>query len=92
MLITRNLTELRQIEPVYFSDVVDISERNATISVFTFSNSIMPAIYKVIFGSTMPRISEHLKFLLQNPAELIGDWFCFKHFIVIRVYGFEVEP
>ena len=68
MVLTENLTELRQIEPVNFLDVVDLSERNATISFFTFANSIMPAIYKVIFGSTMPRISEDLKFLLQNPA------------------------
>jgi hypothetical protein len=82
---------LRQIEPVNFIDVVDLSKRNATISFFTFSNSIMPTIYKVIFGCTMPRISEDLKFLLQNPAELFGDWFCFKDYTVIRVYGFEGE-
>ena len=92
MVITENLAELRQIEPVNFLDVVDLSERNATISFFTFANSIMPTIYKVIFSSTMPRISEDLKFLLQNPVELIGDWFCFKDSIVIRVYGFEGGP
>ena len=73
-------------------DAVDLFERNATISFFTFANSIMPAIYKFIFGSTMPRISEDLNFLLQNPVELIGDWFCYKNFTVIRVYGFEGEP
>lgn len=73
MVITENLTDLRQIEPVHFLDNVDLSERNATIYFFTFSNCIMPAIYKVIFGSTMPRISEDLRSLLQNPTELIGD-------------------
>ena len=52
----------------------------------------MPAIYKVIFGSTMPRINEDLKFLLQNPTKLIVGWFCFKDSTVIRVYGFEEEP
>ena len=40
----------------------------------------------------MPRINEDLKFLLQNPIELIGDWFCFKDSTVIRVYEFEGEP
>ena len=75
-----------------FLDVVDLSERNATISFFSFANSIMPAIYKIIFVSIMQSISEDLKFLLQNPIELIGDWFCFKDFTVIRVYGFEGEP
>lgn len=34
MVITENLTELRQIEPVNFLDVVDLSKRNATISFF----------------------------------------------------------
>ena len=61
MVITENLTYLSQIEPVHFSDVVDLSERNATISFFIFSNCIMLAIYKVIFGSIIPRISEDLR-------------------------------
>ena len=64
IVITENLTKLRHIEPLNFSDAVDLSERNATISFFTISNSIIPAIYKIIFGSTMLRISEDLKLLL----------------------------
>lgn len=52
----------------------------------------MPAIDKVIFGSTMPRIGGDLKLLLENPVDVIGDWFCFKDSTVIRVYGFEGEP
>ena len=92
MVIIENLTKIRQIELVNFLDVVDLSDRNATISFFTFANSIMPAIYRVFFGSTMPRISKDLNFLLQNPIELIGVWFCYIFFTVIRVYGFEGEP
>lgn len=59
---------------------------------FTFASSVMPAIYKVIFGSLMPKISEDLKLLLQNLVDLVGDWFYFKDYTVIRVYGFEGEP
>ena len=92
MVITENLTKFRHIELVNFLDVVDLSERNATISFFTFANSIMPTVYKVIFGCTMPRINEYLKFLIQNLAELIGVWFCYTDFTVIRAYGFEGEP
>ena len=44
MVITENLAELRQIEPVNFLEGVDLSQRNATISFFTFASSIMPAI------------------------------------------------
>jgi hypothetical protein len=91
-VITENLEELREIEPINFQEAVDLSQRNATISFCTFSSSIMPTIYKVIFGSYMPKISEVLKMLLQNPDELIGDWFCFRDYTVIRIYGFEGEP
>ena len=64
MVITENLGELREIEPINFLEDVDLSQRNATISFFTFASSIIPAIYKVIFGSYMPKISENLKVLL----------------------------
>ena len=79
-------------EPVYFSVGVDLSGINATISFFDFANWIMIVVYKIIFGSTMSRINADLKLLLQNPTELIKDWFCYKDFTVIRVYGFEGEP
>ena len=52
----------------------------------------MVFVYKIIFGSTMPNINEDSKFLLQNPTDLVGDWFCYKEFIVMRIYGFEGEP
>lgn len=92
MVITENLDELRQIEPVHFLDDIDLSQRNATISFFTFASSVIPALYKFIFGSSMPRINDELKLLLQNLVENTGDWFCFKDYVVIRVYGFEGEP
>ena len=33
-----------------------------------------------------------MKSFLHNPTKLIGDWFCYKDFTRIRVYGFEGEP
>ena len=92
MVITENLDELKQIEPIKFLDRTDFSKRNATSSFFTFVGSVMPAIHKLIFGSFMPRISEDLKLLLQNPVEIVGDWFCFENYTAIRFYGFEGEP
>ena len=92
MVITRNLDELKQIEPTNFSDRTNLSQRNATISFFTFASSVIPALHKLIFGSFMPRISEDFKLLVQNPVETVGDWFCFENYTVIRVYGFEGEP
>ena len=52
----------------------------------------MPAMYKIIFGSIMPRINEDLKLLHQNLADLVGDWFFYKEFIVMRIYSFEGKP
>ena len=61
MIIMENFSELRQMEPVHFSDDTDLSQRNATLSFFTFSSIVVPAIYRLIFGMPMPRIGEELK-------------------------------
>ena len=92
MVITKKLDELKQIEPINLSDSIDLSQRNVTISFFTFVGSIMSALHRLIFGSFMPTISDDLKLFLPNLVETIGDWFCFENYTVIRVYGFEGEP
>ena len=79
-------------ELVHFSDNTNFSKRHDMMNFFTFSSTVIPAIYRLIFGSTMPRIGADLKALLQGPMELIGDWFCFDNYTLIRVYGFEGEP
>ena len=78
MVITENLDELRQIEPVHFSKDADLSQRNDSINFFPFTSSVIPVVYRLIFGSSVPRINDDLKLLLQNSVENIGDWFCFK--------------
>ena len=52
----------------------------------------MSSIYKLIFGITLPRMIEEMKTYLQNSNDPVGDWFLYKEFIVLRVYGFEYEP
>ena len=92
MMIIENLAKPRQTEPTNFSKYTNLYQRNATISLFTFASSVMPTLHKLIFGTFMPIISEDLKLLLQIPVETVGDWFFFKDYIVIGVYGFEGEP
>ena len=92
MIITENLTELRQLEPVHFSDDTDLSQRHASLSFFTFSGTVIPALYRLIFGVPMPRIGEELKAFLQNPRAPVGDWFHFGDYSLLRIYGFEGEP
>ena len=64
MVITKNLNELRKIESTNFSKDTNLSQRNATISFFTFASLLIPALRKLIFGSFMPMISEDMKPLL----------------------------
>ena len=92
LIITGNMETLQQMDPAYFSDQVDLIERNSTVTFFDFTNRIMAAIYKLIFDSTMLRIQEDFKLLVQNPVEAVGDWFCYQDFTILRVYGFEGEP
>jgi len=79
-------------EPIHFLDDTDLSQRNATMSFFTFASLVIPALYKLIFGSTMQRIGGDLKLLLKGLVELVGDWFYFEDYTLIKVYGFEGEP
>ena len=65
MIIIENLNELRWMEPIHFSDDIDLSQRNATMYFFI----VILALYKLIFGSTMPRIGGDLKLLLQGSME-----------------------
>ena len=58
----------------------------------SFIDKIMSSIYKLIFGITLPRMIEEMKTYLQNSNDPVGDWFLYKEFIVLRVYGFEYEP
>ena len=90
MIIIENLDELRQMEPIHFSNDTNLSKKNATIYLRRMLQ--LPTLYNLIFGSSMPRIGEDLKLLLQNPVEPVGDWFCFEDYTLIRIYGFEGEP
>ena len=74
-------------EPEFFVDNVNLSERNSSMTFINFTDKIMASIYKLIFGTTLPRITEEMKAYLQNSNEPVGDWY-----IVLRVYGFEEEP
>ena len=77
LIITENLETLQQMDPRYFSDQVDLTERNSTVRYFYFTKRIMEVVYKLIFDFTMPMIQEDFKFLLQNLLKLVGDWFCY---------------
>ena len=37
-------------------------------------------------------MTEEMKVYMHNSNETVGDWFLYKEFTVLRVYGFEDEP
>ena len=60
---------------------------------FEFVNTIMAEIYKLLFDDVLPRVLEEMKLMLQSSLEdKIGDWFLYKDFNVLMVYGFNGEP
>ena len=92
IVINSNLQTLQQMQPEYFAEYVNLSERNSTMTFISFTDKIMSSIYKLIFGITLPGMTEEMKAYIQNSSEPVGDWFLYKDFTVLRVYGFEDEP
>lgn len=76
-------------EPKFFADNANLSEKNANMTFFNFIHKIMAYVYKLIFGTTLPRLKKEMKACLQNPNEPIGVWFLYKEYTVLRACGFE---
>ena len=79
-------------QPEFFAENVNMSERNSTMTFISFTDKIMSSIYKPICGTTLPRMAKEIKAYLRNSNEPVGDWFLYKDFTVLKVYGFEDEP
>ena len=79
-------------QPEFFTENVNLSERNSTMTFISFTDKIMSSIYKLIFGTSLLRMIEEMKAYLQNSNEPVGDWFLYKVFTILRIYGFENEP
>ena len=57
----------------FFVENVNLPERNSTMTFISFTNKIMSSIYKLIFGTTLPRMTEEMKAYLWNSNEPVGD-------------------
>ena len=79
-------------EPKFFADNVNSLEKNASMTFFNFSNKIMASVYKLIFGTTLPRMTEEMKICMENSNELVRDWFLYKEHTLLRIYGFIEDP
>ena len=63
------------------------------INMFEFVNTMMDEIYKLLFDDVLPRVLEEMRLMLQSSSEdKTEDWFMFKDFTIMRVYGFTGEP
>ena len=87
MLLCSNVTELQFLSTMFSSDLPK------QINIFEFMNSIMSEMYKLLFDEVLPRVLEEMKVMMQSsPKDRFGDWFLYKDFTVLRVYGFTGEP
>ena len=73
IVINNNLQALQQMQPLYFTDQVNLSERNSTITYFNFIDKVMASIYKLIYGVSLLRFLEEMKAYMQSSSELVGD-------------------
>ena len=85
LLITHaNLAKLQEQYPLLFVDNFHILEESTSISFFQFMNKIMAKFYHLFFKAELPRVSEEMRTKLQSSIELIGDWFMFRGYTIIR--------
>jgi hypothetical protein len=78
IVINNNLQTLQQMQLEFFAENVNLSERNSTMTLISFTDKIMSSIYKLIFGTSLPRMTKEMKAYLQNSNEPIGGWLLYK--------------
>ena len=76
----------------FFIDSVDVSEKNGILEFFTFTNKTMAYVDKLIFGATLPRLTEEMKIYMHHSSDLVGVWFLYEDYTILRVFGFMEEP
>ena len=87
MLLCSNVTELKFISTLSSSDLPK------QINLIEFANSIMSEIYRMLFDQELPRVLDEMKCLMQSsPEGRVGDWFLYRDYTVLRVYGFTGQP
>ena len=87
MLLCSNVTELQFLNTICSSDLPK------QINMFEFANSIMSGIYRMLFDEDLPRVLDEMRCLMQSsPEEQVGDWFLYRDYTVLRVYGFTGQP
>ena len=86
-MICSNVTELK------FLSTLSSSDLPKQIHLIEFANSIMSEIYRMLFDEDLPRVLEEMRCLMQSsPEERVGDWFLYRGYTVLRVYGFTGQP
>ena len=92
MVIHENQSALYERELNIFTENLNFSIEVGGLSFFQFTNQVMAVFYQLFHNSSLPRVSKDVRNKLQMINDLVGDWFLYKYFIVIRVYGFTEAP
>ena len=47
----------------------------------------------MLFDEMLPQVLEEMKSMMQSsPEDRVGDWFLYRDFTILRIYGFTGEP
>ena len=47
----------------------------------------------MLFDEDLPRVLDEMKCLMQSsPEDRVGDWFLYRDYTVLRIYGFTDQP
>ena len=92
MVIHSNLAKLKERDQVAFPNKFNIFVESWSFSFLEFANKVMARIYYLFFDTELPRVSEDMKVKLQFSTMPTRDWFIYKYFTVLRIYGFIISP
>ena len=71
MFIFTNQDELHRQEPTLFAPGFSISMENGSLSFFDFTNKLMSKVYKLVFDTELPRVSQEMKNKLQMTSDRV---------------------
>ena len=94
-LHSQNLLEVEDPTSYDIVSIIYIASllRNQPTGFFKFVNKFISQVYLLNHEEIFPRVCLELQACLHPSAKAhIGDWFLYKNYIVLRVYGVEVNP
>ena len=76
--------------PYYIISIIHRASflRKQPFGFFNFIKDFISQVYMLIYEQIFPRVCPELQVCLQpNVEDVVGDWFLYQNYTVLRVYG-----